>query len=66
MITLHFDEKIINHVVNKIFRFTCRNISYFYLKKIYSALDLSSSFDPVCKGHRIAYDPNLQGIDHLT
>lgn len=57
-ITVNFDEKLVNHG-NKVSRSTCRNIGYFYLKEIYSALDLSSFFDRICKSRKIAYDPNL-------
>lgn len=57
-ININFDEKVINKGDISSKSLT-KNIGYFVLKQIYADLNLSSFFNKVCKGKRIAYNPNL-------
>lgn len=57
-ITINFDEKIVNQG-NLVSKSTLRNVGYFYLKEIYSALGISDFFDEVCKDRKITFDMNL-------
>lgn len=57
-ITINFDEKIVNQG-NLTSKSTLRNIGYFYLKDIYSALGISNFFNEVCKDRKITFDMNI-------
>ncbi len=57
-ITINFDEKIVNQG-NLTSKSTLRNIGYFYLKDIYSALGISDFFNEVCKDRKITFDMNI-------
>ena len=57
-ITVNFDEKLINQG-NILSRSTTSNIGYFYLKEIYSSLNMDHYFQTVCKKRKIHFDPDL-------
>ena len=56
--TIDFNEKIVNNG-DIASTSLCKNVGYLVLEEIYSNLELKKFFDEVCKGKKIAFNPNL-------